>query len=113
MRPVTLAYPSVQEYCDALQNPRHCFRTPDLQQSVPEADARRMPMPRTGGVAAVFKLERGGVACALKVFKFGLPRREQRYKAISDYLNTFSCRHLVEFAYEDEGIRVPRGSETF
>ena len=53
MRPPSIAYPSVQEYCDALQHPNKCFRTPELQQSVPEWDRRGLPMPRTGGAAAV------------------------------------------------------------
>src|SRR5262245_2282390 len=106
-------YPSVVEYCEALQHPRKCFRDAELQQSVPQKDARGLPMPRTGGAAAVFELKKGGVACALKVFKFPLPRREQRYKVISDHLKTFSSRHLVDFAYEDQGIRVPRGAENF
>src|SRR3954470_6886311 len=102
MRPASIAYPSVQEYCDALQNPKKCFRTPELQQSAPDLDARGLPMPRTGGAAAGFKLESGATATALKVFKFGISQREQRYRAISDYLRTFSSRYLVEFAYEDE-----------
>src|SRR5881275_62146 len=113
MRPASIAYPSVQEYSEALQNPRKCFRTPELQQSAPDVDARGLPMPRTGGAAAVFKLENGATATALKVFKFGLPQREQRYRAISDHLKTFSSRYLIDFGYEDEGIRVPRGAENF
>src|SRR5262245_56108753 len=114
MRPVSIAYPSVQEYRDALQHPRKCFRIPEMQQSVPELDYSRQPMPRTGAAAAVFRLERGGVAFALKVFKFGVKHREERYRAISDYLQTLNeSPHLVEFTYVDEGIRVPRGAERF
>jgi hypothetical protein len=90
-----------------------CFRTPDLQQSVPQKDSRGVPQPRTGAAAAVFKLERSGVAGALKVFKFGLDQRRRRYQAIADHLSRMRSPHLVDFTYEEEGIRVPRGSESF
>ena len=49
MRAASIAFPSVQEYCDALQHPKKCFRIPELQESVPEMDRRGLPMPRTGG----------------------------------------------------------------
>src|SRR5262249_49670430 len=99
MPPTVIAYPSVREYSDALQAPKSCFATGEMKRCVPEKDANNLPMPRTGGVAAVFKLDVGGTFRALKVFRGASAQREERYRAISDYLGTFRCRHLVGFSY--------------
>src|SRR5947208_8068587 len=111
--PPAIEYPSVSDYVDALQHPRKCFRLPELQAGAPELDARRLPCPQTGGAAAVFKLDVAGASFALKVFKFELPHRQQRYQAISDHLRQVASRYLVGFTYVPDGIRVPRGAETF
>lgn len=109
MRP----YPRVQEYREALQNPRSCFASDVLKRAVPKKDDRGHPLPSVGGMAAVFQLDLGGTSCALKVFKNDVPQRERRYRAISDFLGTFRSPYLVGFAYETNGVRVPRDGGGF
>src|SRR5256885_807592 len=99
-------YPRVADYAEALQHPGRCFSDPELKASVAEPDARGDPRPRTGGQAAVFKLERPGKAVAVKVFKRYQASREQRYRLISDYLRGITIRYLVHFEYLEQGIRV-------
>jgi hypothetical protein len=107
-------YPRVVEYGEALQHPARCFRDPQLRAAVAETDARGLPNHATGGNAAVFKLRLPGGRCeALKVFKYHNPLRAERYRAVSDHLRGVRCRGLVAFDYSPEGVRAPRGAETY
>src|SRR5947209_1831224 len=103
---LSVEYPRIFEYGEALQHPAHCFRDPDLKASKTLNNTRGEPLPCVGGHAAVFKLIQGSKSRAVKVFKYGNDQRAARYQTLSDYLGQVRSPHLVGFRYQQEGIRV-------
>lgn len=92
-----------------LQRPNVAFKDPDLKTCVISRDSNNQPRPWSGAFAVVYKgtyqagaTRKGDVA--IRVFSKASDERQERYKAISEYLkkNPLSC--LVDFEYLEKGI---------
>ena len=101
-----MAWPSAADFSEAVQNPRVAFGDAELQSGLPELNQMGIPKPRSGGFAVVFKLLCGSRNWAVKCFTRDFPDQQQRYAAISDYLNKKRLPYTVGFRYLADGIRV-------
>ncbi len=102
-----MSWPHPPDYNEAIQNPRFCFNDPELQRGQPAVNALGLPWPRSGNHADVYKLEcPGGQTWAVKCFTREVHDLRRRYQAISDHLRQTALPAMVEFHYQDEGIRV-------
>ncbi|KXB96878.1 MAG: hypothetical protein AA908_09760 [Chlorobi bacterium NICIL-2] len=101
-----MAWPTPQDYNEAIQNPRLAFRDPELQQGQPELTPQGLPRPITGGFATVYKLQCQQRTWVVRCFLRPFHDHERRYAAISDHLDRVRLPYMVGFTFLREGIRV-------
>lgn len=101
-----LFWPTPQDYREAIQNPRICFKDPELQAGLPELDKLGLPRPISGSFASVYKLKCGEREWAVRCFTNNVKDQKIRYDAISLHLRANSLPYLVPFEYLSEGINI-------
>ncbi len=101
-----LFWPTPQDYREAIQNPRICFKDPDLQAGLPELDKLGLPRPISGSFASVYKLNCGEREWAVRCFTNNVKDQKIRYDAISLHLRSNPLPYLVPFEYLSEGINI-------
>lgn len=101
-------WPSARQFTEAVQCPAVCFSDPDLKTRLPAIDRLGMPLVTSGQFAYVYKLnsQNGGPNVAVRCFRGYLGDRDQRYRAIQQYLNEHPVAFLSDFRYATEGILV-------
>ena len=101
-----MAWPTSTDYNEAIQNPQVCFADVDLRAG--QADGLMgLPQPFSGNFADVYKMMcAGGKNWAVKCFTREIQGLHARYQAISDHLQEQSRPFMVEFQYQDQGIKV-------
>ncbi len=98
--------PQPTDYNEAVQNPQHCFRDPDLRAGQVVTTPLGLPRPYAGNFADVYHVTSPGGNWAVKCFTRSVEGLRQRYQAISAHLREVSLPFLVDFSYLEEGIRV-------
>lgn len=101
-----MAWPSDQDYNEAIQNPHITFADKELQSGHVELNPMGIPKARSGNFATVYKVTTGGAANAVRCFRYDNPEYNIRYPAIASYLSQKSLRYMVPFRYMSQGIRV-------
>ncbi|MEM3341421.1 MAG: HEAT repeat domain-containing protein, partial [Thermoplasmata archaeon] len=130
-----MAWPSLADYQDAIQNPSLCFRDSELRSGRPVLDMLGLPRPMTGNFASVYEFicpvksekeagdkdrksdkekkeerkTRKVKKYAVRCFLYNFPDQQKRYNAISMYLKKMvreKLPFLVDFEYQPEGILV-------
>jgi hypothetical protein len=81
-----MAWPSDQDYNEAIQNPRIAFADQELQSGQVELNAMGIPKARSGNFATVYKVTASGAAHAVRCFRYDNPEHNTRYPAIASYL---------------------------
>ena len=104
-------WPTEYDYSEALQHPRTAFADPELQSGRVECGqgmSKRLPSPRSGNFAVVYRIHttRGWVALRLFKAKGSDPKRKERYTAIHNHFTAHPLQYLARFQYIDNGIRV-------
>lgn len=51
-----MAWPTPQDYSEAVQNPKAAFTEPELRTGEPESDRLGLPGPRSGTFAIVYEI---------------------------------------------------------
>ena len=101
-----MSWPLISDFSRLLQNPKVAFRDPALRECSIELDNLGQPKPRSGNFATVYRGFRpDGRAFAIKVFNRFADERHERYQAISKYLQDHQVSCLVNFEYQEKGIR--------
>ncbi|SFS66329.1 hypothetical protein [Paenibacillus sp. BC26] len=99
-------WPTPQDYREAIQNPRICFKDPELQAGLPELDKLGLPRPISGSFATVYKLKCGEREWAVRCFTNNVKDQKIRYNAISLHLRSNPLPYLVPFEYLSEGVNI-------
>jgi hypothetical protein len=94
------------QYQAAIQNPKHVFSDPDLQQATVEMTQLGTPRPRSGGFAVTYKMSKAGNSWAVRCFHREVHDRRERYQAISKFLAPQSGGEFAEFSFQDRGILI-------
>lgn len=102
-----MAWPTPQEYNEAIQNPSTAFSDPELRSGQPVLTPLGLPRPITGGFASVYQMVCAhqrvwAVRCFLRDFG----DHQERYAAISAHLAHANLPYMVNFAFLADGIRV-------
>lgn len=103
-----MAWPQLDEFQAAVQNPNTAFRDTDLKASTPITDALGLPKTATGTFASVYCLvEPTGKKWAVRSFNIQ-PAADQRdrYQAVSQHLSGIVMPLIVGFEYQEQGILV-------
>lgn len=101
-----MAWPTPQDYNEAVQNPGLSFTDPELRAGQPELNKIGLPRPIAGGFACVYKIQSGGNLWAARCFLSEVTDQHQRYEAISRHLAVAKLPHTVPFTYLPVGIKV-------
>ncbi len=97
------SYPGYMEFVQSVQDPKHAFRNPELQQVDIERNKRGQPSVWSGNFAVVFKACHSGTKTlqAIRIFTSPSQERQERYQLIDAYINSQHVESLVRFDYED------------
>lgn len=101
-----MAWPSPQEYSEAVQNPKSAFSEPDLRDGYAELDRSGLPRPRSGSFATVYKILSQRRNWAVKCFVAPVSDQQERYARISAHLAKVNLSYLVQFSFLPRGIKV-------
>jgi hypothetical protein len=101
-----MAWPTPQEYNEAVQTPRIVFSDAELQAGAVEVNKLGLPRPITGQFACVYRLRSGQKSWAVRCFQQNVPDQHERYQAISDHLSRSGLPYVVGFQYQVQGIKV-------
>ncbi len=100
-----MAWPTGQQYGEAVQHPHLCFGDADLKACQIETDRLGLPRPRSGNFAVVYKGTRGQRTWAIKCFTREIANQRERYAAISSHLRNAALPFTVGFEFVDQGVR--------
>ncbi len=101
-----MAWPTMSDYQDALQNPRLSFSDPELQKGVSVTDKLGLPKPITGGFASVYQVNCDGHKWAVRCFLHYQQDMEQRYASIGRTLEEARLPYTAGFQYLKNGVRI-------
>jgi len=96
------AWPSTEQYREAIAFPADFLRQPVLRESTPDlGKGGRRPILNTGAFGVVFEMRHveSKKHWALKCFTVASENRSTRYQAISDYLACASLSSSIPFEY--------------
>lgn len=100
-----MTWPSGQDYREAIQAPSIAFKDLELRQATVECDKMGLPRPRSGGFATVYKATYFKT-WAVRCFNRQVDDQQERYAAISGFLQQQKLPYMVDFTFLKEGIRV-------
>jgi len=100
------AWPTSQEYNEAIQNAGMSFRDEELRHGTPEEDALGFPKPIAGNFASVYKVRTRGSIWAVRCFSRSLTDQQDRYTHISQHLTRARLPQAVGFTFLPEGLLV-------
>lgn len=99
-------WPLISDFARMVQNPQVAFRTPELKQSTVELNHLGQPKARSGNFATVYRAFRpDGNDFAVRVFNRRQDERLEHYQTVSDYLDQRAVSSIVNFDYDERGIR--------
>ena len=100
-------WPTHLDFRDALGNTAVCFDDADLKGGKIPTNALGFLRASTGGFASVYQVEKAGRRWAVRCFTSPLHSDvAQRYSAISQHLVMTPLPYMVQFAYDERGVRV-------
>ena len=101
-----MAWPTGQDYNEAIQSPQTVFSDADLKGGRAETNQHGFPRPRAGAFATVYRIENGGRAWAVRCFNRDTRDLQERYSAISAFLKRECLPYFANFDYLPRGILV-------
>jgi hypothetical protein len=101
-----MAWPTPQDYNEALQNPHLNLTDSELRAGSPELTPLGLPRAISGGFASVYRLHSGGRDWAVRCFLREVPDQQERYAAIGRHLAAAKLSSTVGFAFLPDGISV-------
>ena len=101
-----IPWPTAAHFAASMQNPQIAFRNAELQRIRIARNPLNQPRAWAGQFANVYQgVFPNGHSRAVRVFTSPSPERRERYQAIDAYLNSRRPNCLVQFTYEEKGVR--------
>ena len=102
-----MTLPDPGQYMEVIQNPKSCFKDPELKEGTLETNKLGLPRVISGQNALVFKIiSPSKKVYAVRCFLRYDPDQKDRYQKISDYLGKRNLKYTVGFKFIEEGIKV-------
>ena len=101
-----MAWPTMSDFNDVVQNPDRCFDDKDLAASEVAVSPRGLPLVYSGNFACVYKVDSGGREFAVRCFTREVKDQRHRYSQLDEYLKGARPDTFVRFQYLDQGIRI-------
>lgn len=99
-------WPSPQDYNEAIQNPSSSLTDRQLSCAETELTLFGIPKPTTGAFASVYRLKSADCSWAIRCFLNKRIDQHERYRVISEHLQTFPQSYTVGFEYQEHGLRI-------
>ncbi|HMG74621.1 MAG TPA: hypothetical protein VK582_14060 [Pyrinomonadaceae bacterium] len=101
-----MAWPTPQDYNEAIQSPRLSFDDAELKGGVVETSPLGLPKVITGGFASVYRVKCKGRDLAVRCFLKEFADQQVRYEAIAKHVASAKLPYTVGFDFLSKGIRV-------
>ena len=101
-----MAYPTLEQYNEALQSPQFVLLDPELKQGRLKTTGLGLPLALCGGFALTYTVDTGGRKFALRCFHRESRELERRYQAISARLRQLASPYFLPFEFIPNGIRI-------
>lgn len=101
-----MAWPTPQDYNEAVQNPHLNFSDAELRVGELELTAMGLPRVASGSFASVYRVTTGKRDVAVRCFLYNISDQQRRYAAISEFLRQDDLDCTVDFDYVPQGVRV-------
>jgi len=105
-----MAYPTIEQYQEALQHPATAFTDPVLSKGKIRASGLGTPLVASGGFALTYGVEAASKKYAVRCFHREAKGLEIRYAAISKKLQSLASNYFVEFEYQANGVKISNSS---
>ena len=101
-----MAWPTPQDYNEAVQSPQSSFADPELKKGEVQTDKLGLPRPISGRFAVVYNMRCGPRSFAVRCFQSEVPDQQARYAAISEHLKRSGLPYTVGFEFQKDGVRI-------
>ena len=101
-----MAWPTPQDYNEAVQSPQSSFSDPELKAGQVETNKLGLPRPISGRFAVVYNMRCGPRNVAIRCFQSEVPDQQERYAAISEHLKKSRLPYTVDFDFQRNGVLV-------
>ena len=101
-----MAWPTHQDYNEAVQNPLSAFSDTDLRHGQVELTNLGLPRPIAGNFACVYQIRTRNERWAARFFISEVSDQQRRYEIISTYLARVDLPYTVQFSYIPSGIKI-------
>lgn len=101
-----MAYPSLEQYQEALQHPQTAFTDPQLARGRIRTSNIGPPVVISGGFALTYSVETGTAKYAVRCFHREARELERRYAAISRKLQGLASPYFVDFEFQPRGVKL-------
>ncbi|HFF6179422.1 protein kinase family protein [Stenotrophomonas maltophilia] len=101
-----MAYPSLEQYNEALQSPQLVLLDPELKRGTLKTSGLGLPLALCGGFALTYAVTVGAKKYALRCFHKESRELERRYQAISARLRQLNSPYFLHFEFNPAGIRI-------
>lgn len=99
-------WPTHADYQEAVQNPKHCFKLPELTSGTVAETPLGLPRVMSGNFASVYEVRSEQKTFAVRCFVRQVTNQQTRYAVLSRCLQPLALPFLVPFEFVNEGIRV-------
>jgi len=100
-----MSYPTKADIISSVINPQFIKDT-FLQGAIVQLGKTGRPIMYTGGFSMVFPLQKGNEKWAFRVWHIEIKDVKERYKQISNYLNTLKLHYFSDFTFVENGLLV-------
>ncbi|MGQ7862957.1 protein kinase family protein [Pseudomonas sp. 32A] len=101
-----MAYPTLEQYNEALQSPQLVLQDTELKQGRLKTSGLGLPLALCGGFALTYTVETQGKKFALRCFHKESRELERRYQAISIRIKQLASPYFLPFEFIPNGIRI-------
>lgn len=101
-----MSWPSPEEFREAVQVPRLSIGDADLKHGVFAEDRFGLPRVSSGNFASVYRVRCNDAEYAFRCFLSPAPEREERYRALSNFILHDDLECTVDFHFLEQGINV-------
>ena len=105
-----MAYPTIEQYQEALQHPATAFTDPILAKGKIRASGLGTPLVASGGFALTYGLEVAQKKYAVRCFHREAKGLENRYSSISKKIRSLASDYFVEFEYQANGVKIGKAT---
>ncbi len=101
-----MAYPTLEQYNEALQSPQLVLLDTELKRGTLKTTGLGLPLALCGGFALTYTITLGAQKYALRCFHRESRELERRYQAISARLKQLNSPYFLPFEFIPSGIRI-------